>query len=58
MWFSEDGGNKFQLLIKLVDEIVVKTDACVYSQGIVFVTDQRKVYFTKAGKSFKRIQNS
>ncbi|XP_015282591.1 PREDICTED: cation channel sperm-associated protein subunit beta-like [Gekko japonicus] len=49
VWFSEDGGNKFQLLIKLVNETVVKTDTCVYTQAIVFATDKGSVFYTKAG---------
>ncbi|XP_077175220.1 cation channel sperm-associated auxiliary subunit beta [Paroedura picta] len=49
VWFSEDGGNKFQLLIKLPREIVVKTDTCVFTQSLIFVTDKGSVYYSKAG---------
>ncbi|XP_060118313.1 cation channel sperm-associated auxiliary subunit beta-like [Heteronotia binoei] len=49
VWLSEDGGNTFQLLIKLINETVVKTDTCVYTQAIIFVTDNGSVFYTKAG---------
>ncbi|XP_053126212.1 cation channel sperm-associated auxiliary subunit beta-like isoform X2 [Hemicordylus capensis] len=49
VWISSDGGNTFILLIKLDNETVTETDACVYSQAIVFVTDKGSIYYTKAG---------
>ncbi|KAM3855852.1 cation channel sperm-associated auxiliary subunit beta [Vipera latastei] len=48
VWGSFDGGNTFILLIKLINETVVSTDSCVYTQGIVFVTDKANIYYTKA----------
>ncbi|XP_053126347.1 cation channel sperm-associated auxiliary subunit beta-like isoform X8 [Hemicordylus capensis] len=49
VWLSTDGGNTFILLIKLDNETVTETDACVYNQAIVFVTDKGNIFYTKAG---------
>ncbi|EMP39875.1 Cation channel sperm-associated protein subunit beta [Chelonia mydas] len=49
VWFSEDGGNTFMLLITLENEIVIKTNTCVYSHSIAFVTDKGSIFFAKAG---------
>nr|XP_056707813.1 cation channel sperm-associated auxiliary subunit beta [Euleptes europaea] len=49
VWLSDDGGNKFKLLINLVGETVAETDTCVYTQAIIFVTDTGSVFYTKAG---------
>ncbi|XP_054828600.1 cation channel sperm-associated auxiliary subunit beta [Eublepharis macularius] len=49
VWLSEDGGNGFQLLIKLTYETVIKTDTCVHNQAIIFVTDKGSVFYAKAG---------
>ncbi|XP_074853582.1 cation channel sperm-associated auxiliary subunit beta [Carettochelys insculpta] len=49
VWFSDDGGNSFMLLISLENEIIIKTNMCVYSQSIVFVTNKKTILFTKAG---------
>ncbi|XP_048340585.1 cation channel sperm-associated auxiliary subunit beta [Sphaerodactylus townsendi] len=48
VWFSEDGGNHFELIINVANEMVVKTDACVYNQAVIFVTDRGTVFYTKA----------
>lgn len=57
MWLSEDGGNTFKRLVKLENEIIIKTDTCVHNQAIIFVTDKGSVFYSKAGKNFKRIQS-
>ncbi|XP_077179614.1 cation channel sperm-associated auxiliary subunit beta-like [Paroedura picta] len=49
VWLSQDGGNTFQILIKLQDRIIVKTDTCVYTQSIIFTSDKGTTYYTKAG---------
>ncbi|XP_029767315.1 cation channel sperm-associated protein subunit beta [Terrapene carolina triunguis] len=49
VWFSDDGGNTFMLLITLENEIIIKTNMCVYSHSIAFVTDKGNIFFTKAG---------
>ncbi|KAL7992631.1 hypothetical protein Chor_016887 [Crotalus horridus] len=49
MWGSFDGGNTFIPLIILLNETIVRADSCVYTQGIVFVTDKANIYYTKAG---------
>uniref|UniRef100_K7G592 Cation channel sperm associated auxiliary subunit beta n=1 Tax=Pelodiscus sinensis TaxID=13735 RepID=K7G592_PELSI len=49
VWFSDDGGNTFMLLITLENEIIIKTNMCVYSQSIAFVTDKESIFFAKAG---------
>ncbi|XP_066480131.1 cation channel sperm-associated auxiliary subunit beta [Tiliqua scincoides] len=51
VWISEDGGNTFVMLLRLVNETVVKTDTCVYTQAILFVTNQGTIFYTKAGLS-------
>ncbi|XP_050811964.1 cation channel sperm-associated auxiliary subunit beta [Gopherus flavomarginatus] len=49
VWFSDDGGNTFMLLITLENEIIIKTNTCVYSHSVAFVTDKGNIFFTKAG---------
>ncbi|XP_044872539.1 cation channel sperm-associated protein subunit beta isoform X1 [Mauremys mutica] len=49
VWFSDDGGNTFMLLITLENEIIIKTNMCVYSHSVAFVTDKGNIFFTKAG---------
>ncbi|XP_070609354.1 cation channel sperm-associated auxiliary subunit beta-like [Erythrolamprus reginae] len=49
IWGSFDGGNSFIPMITLTGETAVKVDSCSYTQGIIFVTDKRNVYFNKAG---------
>ncbi|XP_039202888.1 cation channel sperm-associated protein subunit beta isoform X1 [Crotalus tigris] len=49
MWGSFDGGNTFIPLIILLNETIIRADSCVYTQGIVFVTDKANIYYTKAG---------
>ncbi|XP_059579159.1 cation channel sperm-associated auxiliary subunit beta [Alligator mississippiensis] len=49
VWFSDDGGNTFVLLLNLKNEIVVKINTCVYSQSITFVTNKGSIFYTKAG---------
>ncbi|KAM7164019.1 cation channel sperm-associated auxiliary subunit beta [Macrochelys suwanniensis] len=49
VWFSDDGGNTFMLLITLENEIIIKTNMCVYSHSIAFVTDKGSIFFAKAG---------
>ncbi|KAM6459099.1 cation channel sperm-associated auxiliary subunit beta [Liasis olivaceus] len=49
MWASIDGGNTFIPLVRLINETIVSTDTCVYTQGIVLVTDKANIYYIKAG---------
>uniref|UniRef100_A0ABM5FB98 Cation channel sperm-associated auxiliary subunit beta n=1 Tax=Pogona vitticeps TaxID=103695 RepID=A0ABM5FB98_9SAUR len=48
VWISYDGGNVFVPILK-INENLVETDTCVYTQAIVFVTDKGNVFYTKAG---------
>ncbi|XP_067403186.1 cation channel sperm-associated auxiliary subunit beta [Emydura macquarii macquarii] len=59
VWFSDDGGNTFMLLITLENEIIIKTNMCVYSQSIAFVTDKGSIFFAKAGlEKYARLTTS
>ncbi|XP_070797427.1 cation channel sperm-associated auxiliary subunit beta [Pituophis catenifer annectens] len=49
IWGSFDGGNTFIPLIILINETIVNADSCVYTQGIVYVSDKANIYYTKAG---------
>ncbi|XP_062433676.1 cation channel sperm-associated auxiliary subunit beta [Rhea pennata] len=55
VWLSSDGGNSFQLLISLENEKIVKTNTCVYTHSVVFVSDKGSIFFSKAGKNGFRI---
>ncbi|XP_016081680.2 cation channel sperm-associated protein subunit beta isoform X2 [Ornithorhynchus anatinus] len=49
VWLSVDGGNTFDLLVRLPGELIVKIHDCVYTQEIIFVTKAGILYITKAG---------
>uniref|UniRef100_A0A6I8NMW0 Cation channel sperm associated auxiliary subunit beta n=1 Tax=Ornithorhynchus anatinus TaxID=9258 RepID=A0A6I8NMW0_ORNAN len=52
VWLSVDGGNTFDLLVRLPGELIVKIHDCVYTQEIIFVTKAGILYITKAGEVF------
>nr|XP_013796374.1 PREDICTED: cation channel sperm-associated protein subunit beta [Apteryx mantelli mantelli] len=55
VWLSSDGGNSFHLLISLENEKIVKTNTCVYTHSVAFVSDKGSIFFSKAGKNGFRI---
>ncbi|XP_058018575.1 cation channel sperm-associated auxiliary subunit beta [Ahaetulla prasina] len=52
IWGSFDGGNSFIPLIILFNETIISADSCVYTQGIVYVSDKANIYYTKAGLGY------
>ncbi|XP_067151784.1 cation channel sperm-associated auxiliary subunit beta [Apteryx mantelli] len=55
VWLSSDGGNSFHLLISLENEKIVKTNTCMYTHSVAFVSDKGSIFFSKAGKNGFRI---
>ncbi|XP_059844139.1 cation channel sperm-associated auxiliary subunit beta-like [Hypanus sabinus] len=51
VWYSKDGGNSFDVLIKLKNEYVIKAVACPYSYTVIFITSANNIYYTKPGLS-------
>ncbi|XP_025902699.1 cation channel sperm-associated protein subunit beta [Nothoprocta perdicaria] len=49
VWLSSDGGNSFHLLFSLEKEHIVKTNTCVYTHTVAFVSDKGSIFFSKAG---------
>ncbi|KAM5273661.1 cation channel sperm-associated auxiliary subunit beta [Ctenodactylus gundi] len=49
VWLSMDGGNTFELIAHFHGDIIKKTYHSFYSSDIIFLSQNGKVYLTKAG---------
>ncbi|XP_078263134.1 cation channel sperm-associated auxiliary subunit beta-like [Rhinoraja longicauda] len=49
VWYSMDGGNSFNLLIKLKVGHVIKAFACPRFNAVIFITNNNIIYYTRPG---------
>ncbi|XP_059505396.1 cation channel sperm-associated auxiliary subunit beta-like [Stegostoma tigrinum] len=49
VWFSNDGGISFELLLKLKNDFVEKIITCPRNNAVIFITILQNVYYTRPG---------
>uniref|UniRef100_UPI00398F1B86 cation channel sperm-associated auxiliary subunit beta-like n=1 Tax=Pristiophorus japonicus TaxID=55135 RepID=UPI00398F1B86 len=49
VWHSKDGGNSFNMLLKLKNDYVKNIITCPQNHAVIFLTVLKNVYYTRPG---------